>query len=107
MRPVFVIYLAAGLTLFFAVLNSAAYVGNAYVTHYAIVSLNPEGDDLGRMLAVQDHDLELAAEVFSLALLQAGIIFSARKLSTQVMLANNSPEPATDNNIRPASRFTP
>ena len=107
MRPIFVIYLAAGLTLFFAALNSAAYVGNAYVTHYAIVSLKTEGDDLDKMQAFQGQQLDLAAETFCLALLQAGIIFSTRKLSKQVKSADNSLEPVTDNTVRSDSRLTP
>jgi hypothetical protein len=85
MRPIFVIYLVAGITLFFAILDSAAYIGQAYVMHHAIVILKPEGDDLARMQAAQSQDLDTAAEGFALALLQAVIIVSARKVQKQTM----------------------
>ncbi|MGD0350164.1 MAG: hypothetical protein ABSB84_07605 [Verrucomicrobiota bacterium] len=88
MRPIFVIYLAAGITLLFAVLNTAAYAGYAYVTHHAIAILKPEGDDLSKMQAVQSQDLDLAAEGCVLALLQTGIIISARKLKKQATPPN-------------------
>ncbi len=93
MRPIFFIYLAAGVTLFFAVLNVAAYVGHAYFTHNFIVSLKVKGDDLDRIRAVQDQDLELASEAFGLTLLQTGIIISARKLNKLAVSPSNLPEP--------------
>jgi hypothetical protein len=87
MRPIFIIYLAAGITLFFAGLDSVAYVGHAYVTHHAIVILKPVGDDLVKMQAVQNQDLDSAAKEFVLALLQTGIIISARRFQKQTVPA--------------------
>jgi hypothetical protein len=89
MRPIFVIYLAAGVTLFFAVMNFAASVGYACVTHHAIVLLKPTGDDLDNMQAAQSHYLELAAEWFTLVFTQAVIIISARRFQKHAMTPNN------------------
>jgi hypothetical protein len=83
MRAIFIIYIAAGLTLFFAVLNTVAGAGQAYMTHRAMAMLNPTGDDLDRMQAVQNAHLDSAEENFALALLQGAIIIYARKLSQQ------------------------
>lgn len=96
MRSIFVIYLIAGLTLFMAILNSAAYIGQAYVAHRAIVVLKPEGDDLARIQAAQSHDRNVAEEGFILAVLQVVIIVSARKLQKQSMRFNAAQEPTAD-----------
>ncbi len=83
MRAIFVIYLAAGLVLFFAVVSMVTDVGYAYVTHHTIAMLNPTGDDLDRMRGAISEDLDSASENFVLALLQSIIIFYARKLNKQ------------------------
>jgi hypothetical protein len=83
LRAIVVIYIAAGLTLLFAVMGTLADAGHAYMAHHAIATLTPAGDELERMRGVRRHDLESAAESFSLALLQGGIIVSARKLGKQ------------------------
>jgi hypothetical protein len=87
MRPIFVIYVAAGLVLFFAVVSMATDIGYAYLTHHTISILNPTGDDLERMQRVISEDLDSAAETFVLAVLQSIIIIYARKLNKQTHVA--------------------
>ena len=87
MRPIFVIYVAAGLVLFLAVVSMVTDVGYACVTHHTISMLNPTGDDLERMQRVISEDLESAAETFTLALFQSVIIIYARKLNKQTRVA--------------------
>jgi hypothetical protein len=92
MRAIFVIYIAAGITLFFAVLSTVSGIGNAYKAHRGIVIVNSTGYfnstnstdfTLGRMQSVQNDFLDTAAESFTLALLQGAIIVYARKLGNQ------------------------
>jgi hypothetical protein len=87
MKAIFVIYIAAGLTLFFAVLNMVAGAGQAYTIHRAMAMLHPTGDDLDRMQAVENAHLDSAEENFALAVLQGAIIIYARKLSKQPQAA--------------------
>jgi hypothetical protein len=83
MRAVFVIYIAAGVTLLFAVVGTLADVGHAYATHHAMAALSPTGDDLDKLRAVRKRALNSAAESFVLAWLQGAILVSARKLNRQ------------------------
>ncbi|MGH7953607.1 MAG: hypothetical protein ACREFE_17055 [Limisphaerales bacterium] len=83
MRPIFIIYVAAGLTLLFAVVSVATSVGSAYLDHHVIASLKPTGDDLVRMQSYQSASLDSAAQSFVLVLLQTAIIVYARKISRQ------------------------
>jgi hypothetical protein len=83
MRPIFIIYVAAGLTLLFAVVSVATNVGSAYMTQHAIAMLKPTGDDLARMQSYESASLDSAAESFVLTLLQTAIIIYARKISRQ------------------------
>lgn len=83
MRPIFIIYVAAGLTLLFAVVSVVTNVGSAYMTQHAIASLKLTGDDLVRMQSYQSANLDNAAESFVLVLLQAAVIVYARKISRQ------------------------
>lgn len=95
MRPIFIIYVAAGLTLLFAVVSVVTNVGSAYMTQHAIALLKPAGDDLARMQSYQNANLDSAAESFVLTLLQIVIIIYARKISRQSHAAYRlSPEPS-------------
>jgi hypothetical protein len=94
MRPIFIIYLAAGITLFFAAIDSAAFLGHAYMTNHAIMALKLEGDDLAKMQAAQGQELNSAAEGFVVALLQAAILISAWRFQKRQVPPNQSPEPA-------------
>jgi hypothetical protein len=87
MRPIFVIYVAAGLVLFFAVLGMVTDIGYACFAHRTISMLNLTGDDLERAQRAISEDLDSAAETFALALLQGVIIFYARKISKQTHVA--------------------
>ena len=80
MRPIFAIYLAAGLTLALALAVASAHTYHAYATRYAISSLKPVGDDLARFRGYLQHDYETVGWSLALVAVQAAIIFSARKL---------------------------
>jgi ABC-type siderophore export system fused ATPase/permease subunit len=83
MRPIFIIYLFAGITLFFAIVSTLTNIGYTLVTHHAIATLNLTGDDLDRMRRAISEDLESTAATFVPALFQSTIIIFARKLSKQ------------------------
>jgi hypothetical protein len=83
MRHIFIIYVAAGVTLLFAGVSVATNIGSAYMTQHAIATLKPTGDDLVRMQSYQSSSLDSAAESFVLVLLQTAIIVYARKISRQ------------------------
>lgn len=104
MRPIFIIYLAAGFSLFFAVIDCAAYSSDAYLAYHAIVVLKPEGGDLTKMQAIQSQDLDSAADWFVLALLQTTILLSTRKCQKHALTLNHSPEPSA---VGPDSAATP
>jgi hypothetical protein len=90
MRPHFTIYLAAGLSLFFAVLSVASHIGEAITTQYAIRMLQPSGDDLARLQAACSDHYSSATESLVLAGLQGVIIVYTRKLKRQAMLPNET-----------------
>jgi hypothetical protein len=104
MSPIFIIYLAASISLFFAILDCAAYSGHAYLAYHAIEVLKPEGGDLTKMQEVQNQDLDSAAEWFVLALLQTTILLSTRKFQKHALTLNHSPEPSA---VGPDSSATP
>ena len=83
MRPSFTIYLAAGLTLAFALVYACAHGYHAYATHHAIAILNPVGDDLVRFRGYIQDDYETVGWSLMLVAVQATIIFCARKLKRQ------------------------
>lgn len=83
MRPIFAIYLAAGLTLVFGLVYACAHGYHAYATHYAIAALNPVGDDLVRFRGYLQDDYETVGWSLALVALQTTIIFCARKLKRQ------------------------
>jgi hypothetical protein len=83
MRLHFAIYLAAGLTLFFAVLSVCAHFGEAFVTQNAIRTLQPVGDDLSAMLSVRSEHYRSAIQALLLAGLQGMILFCAWKWRRQ------------------------
>lgn len=93
MRPIFIIYLVTGITLFFAILNFGAYISHAYVAHQAIAVLKPQGDDLAIVQAAQSRDLETASEGFALAVMQVVIIVSVRRIQKQTIRPDTAPEP--------------
>ena len=82
MRPLFAIYVAAGLTLAFALADASLHAYHVYVTRYAIAALNPVGDDLARFRAYVRDDNETVAWSLALVGVQAAIIVYARKLKT-------------------------
>ena len=83
MRPIFAIYLAAGLTLAFALAVASMHAYHAYATRYAIASLEPVGDDLVRLRGYAHHDYETVGWSLALVAVQATIIGCARKLKRQ------------------------
>lgn len=106
MRPIFIIYLAAGITLFFAVINSASYLGRAYMTDHAIVSLKLDSDDLARMQAAQSEEFDSASAGFVIAVLQIAILISTRRFQKREGAHNYSPKPSTLDVPNSASRST-
>jgi hypothetical protein len=91
MRPHFAIYLAAGLTLFFAVLLAFTHIGEAYYLRRAANMLQLTGDDLARNEAVRDNHFGSAAETLTLAGIQGVIIFYTWKWRKQKGVAENPP----------------
>ena len=87
MRLSFTIYLAAGLTLAFALAYACAHGYHAYATHHAIAALNPDGDDLVRFRRYLEDDYETVGWSLLLVALQATIIVCARKIKRQCHVA--------------------
>jgi hypothetical protein len=83
MRPVFIIYIAAGITFLFALLNGVASCGQAYVAQHSIIALKLQGDELEKATAAREGYLDSAAAAFVLALFQSVILIFAKKLSRQ------------------------
>lgn len=81
MRPIFAIYLAAGLTLAFAAAVASTHAYHAYATRHAISSLSPVGEDLVRFRGYLEDDYETIGWSLALAGLQATVIACSRKLS--------------------------
>jgi hypothetical protein len=90
MRPHFIVYLAAGIVLFFAVLSIVTHVCEANTIQHVIQTLQPVGDDLARLQAARSDHYDSAAASFMLAGLQGLIIVCTRKLKRQAMPANKS-----------------
>jgi hypothetical protein len=82
-RPVFAIYVAAGLTLFCALLAAGVHTYHAYATRDAITSLGPQGDDLARLEGIVKDDFETAGWSLALAATQVVIIVGAGRLKRQ------------------------
>jgi hypothetical protein len=80
MRPIFAIYLAAGLTLAFALAVASAHAYHAYATRNAIALLEPVGDDLVRLRRYARNDYETMGWSLTLAAVQATIIGCAWKI---------------------------
>jgi hypothetical protein len=70
MRPHFVIYLAAGLTLFFAVILIFTHIGDAYNPRRAANKVQLTGDDLARYEAARKNDFDSTAETLTLTGIQ-------------------------------------
>ena len=87
MRPIFAIYLAAGLTLTFALAVACGHAYHAYVTRYAIATLKPVGDDLVRFHGFLQDDYETVGWSLALVGVQAIVIVCARKLQRQTHAA--------------------
>jgi hypothetical protein len=83
MRPILIIYLAAGLTLAFALAVASTHAYHAHATGYAIATLNPVGDDLARFRAYLANDYETVGWSLALVAVQATVIVCARKLKRQ------------------------
>jgi len=81
MRPIFIIYLVTGLTLFFSL---AAGVANAYAAHMAkSIVTTAHGDTLAQAQGLLERCEGAIAVSLILAAMQIVIIFSARKLNKQ------------------------
>ena len=80
MRPIFAIYVAAGLTLTCAVVTAGGHAYHAYATQHAIASLGPKGDDLARLDGIVRDDFETAGWGLALAASQVVIIVGTRKM---------------------------
>ena len=74
MRPIFALYLAAGLTLASALAAAAGHGYHAYATRQLIASLRPDGADLVKLRAYLSDDYESVGWSLALAATQATII---------------------------------
>jgi len=83
MRPIFGIYLAAALTLVFALVVASTHGYHAYATQQAIATLNPVGADLARFHEYLQDDYETVGWSLTLVAVQATIIMCARKLKRE------------------------
>lgn len=83
MRRIFIIYLAASLTLLFAGANVVANLSAAHLTKKVIITLKPTGDDLERMQSYYRNSLSLAAQSSVVVIFQLAIIFCAGSINKQ------------------------
>ena len=79
MRPRFAIYLAAGLTLAFALWTTVAHALGAYTGHDLLTLFKPGEDTQAVRDAISSHYSEMTFALL-LALFQGVIIFYARRL---------------------------
>ena len=83
MRPIFIIYLAAGLTLTFALISAVAHAFIVRAIQLDIVAHDAQGDTLATAQELIQEGQGIIAVALALAVTQAVIIFSARKISKQ------------------------
>lgn len=81
MRPIFAIYLAAGLTLVFALWFGVSDGYRAYAARESIAILQPEQKDLIRMQRVMRDSFESSCWLLGLSVLQAIVLISAKRLN--------------------------
>ena len=83
MRPVFVIYLTAGITLTFALISAVAHAFIVHSIQLDIVAHNSQGEALAMAQELIEKGQGALAVAVALAVTQAIIIFSARRMSKQ------------------------
>jgi len=83
MRPIFIIYLAAGITLTFSVISAVVHAFIVRSIQLDIVAHNVQGDTLAMCQELIRKGQGAIAVAVALAVTQAIIIFSARRLNTQ------------------------
>ena len=83
MRPIFIIYLAAGIPLTFAVISAVSHTLIVRSIELDIVTHNTQGDSLAAAQDLIEKGRGSIAVAIALAVTQAVIIFSARRLSRQ------------------------
>ena len=87
MRPIFIIYLTAGIVLTFSCISAVVHWFLVRSLQLELVARNPQGESLERAQDLLQKGQGAMTLAIAIAVTQAVIILSARKLSKQKTVA--------------------